>query len=237
MILALSVISICPMRSIAIDSLETSSAARERCVRALVLPHAAARLEERAIFSVEPTPTFTRCLEKLRARPGRPAEAAVKAERVLEALASGRATGLREAGALTSWGESRVTGCGKFNLGGGYRLIFSRRGGTVVPHFIGNHEECHRWLVTYRGLDLRPDRRMTPVARECALGEEDTSQGQQSSPAFPEIALSDRELRLVFAGLCGVEKSAAPEIGGSDCLPAWHRNSRSVAAENHKEEL
>ena len=172
-----------------------------------------------SIFFVEPTPQFTRCLEKLRARPGRPAAAAAKADRVLEALASGKATGLREAGSLTTWGESRVIGCSKFNLGGGYRLIFSRRGGTVIPHFMGNHEECHRWLMANRGLDLRPDRRVMPVARECALGQEDTSQEYQSSPAFPEINLSDHELRRVFAGLCGVVKSVTHEIGDIDCPP------------------
>jgi hypothetical protein len=145
--------------------------------------------------------------------------AAAKADRVLNAFVSGKATGLREAGSLTAWGESRVFGCKKFNLGGGYRLIFSRRGGTVMAHFVGNHEECHRWLMANRGLDLRPDRRVTPVARECAMGEEDTSQDYQSSPTLPEITLSDRELRLVFGGLCGVVKSVIPEPEDSDCPP------------------
>jgi hypothetical protein len=111
---------------------------------------------------------------------------------------------LREAGSLTSWGEKRVAGCGKFDLGGGYRLIFSRRGGTVVPHFIGNHEECHRWLMANRGLDLRPDRRAKPMGRGSFVGDEDTEEAYPPSPAIPEISLSDRELRRMFAGLCQV---------------------------------
>lgn len=111
---------------------------------------------------------------------------------------------LREAKALTVWGESRVAGCAKFNLGSGYRLIFSRRGGTIVPHFLGNHEECHRWLMANRGLDLRPDRRVAQVETGGSPEKEDTSQDFEQSPALPEITLSDRELRRVFAGLCGV---------------------------------
>lgn len=175
------------------------STAPGRCARATASPH----VGRPPVFAVEPTPAFTRCRERLRARPGRPAEAVAKADRVLESLASGKATDLREAGSLTTWGENRVGGCGKFNLGGGYRLVFSRRGGTVVPQFIGNHEECHRWLMTNRGLDLRPDRRATPAAVESVQDAEDAPRQEQSPPAFPELNLSDHELRRVFAALCG----------------------------------
>lgn len=135
---------------------------------------------------------------------------AAKADRLLEALASGRAAGLREAKSLTSWGESRVTGCAKFDLGSGYRLIFSRRGGTIVPHFLGNHEDCHRWLMANRGLDLRPGRH-TPAARKVSLDKEDTIQAVERSPAIPEITLYDSELRRVFAGICGVANSSPPQ--------------------------
>lgn len=168
-----------------------------------------------AIYRVESTPQFVRCLEKLRARPGRPAEAAAKADRVLLAFASGRASALREAGALTAWGERRVVGCGKFNLGGGYRLIYSRRGGTVVPQFVGNHEECHRWLSANRGLDLRPDRgvRSAPTAEGSTGSKEDELQEFQPSSDYPGITLSDRELRKVFAGLCGAASNPPSPTG------------------------
>ena len=163
--------------------------------------------------------------------------AASKADRVLEAFASGKATGLREAGSLTSWGESRVTGCGKFDLGGGYRMIFSRRGGTLMPQFLGNHEECHRWLMANRGLDIRPDRRTTPTVQESIENKEETSQEYQSSSTCQEITLSDRELRRVFAGMCGVVKSTAPEIGDVDCPPRGSEIAEALMQRTHKEEL
>ena len=155
------------------------------------------------ISRVERTATFRRHLEKHRSRPGRPAEAARKAEGILGTLAAESGLCPWEAGSLTRSGDARIPGCVKFELGGGYRLICRRRGGTLVALFIGNHEECHSWLRVYRGLDAAMDDFDQKPDVSAIAGREDDKLTFEPSPELPEAILTDRELRAVFRGLCG----------------------------------
>ena len=154
------------------------------------------------ISSVESTTTFRRLLGRHQRRPGRPAEAARKADQILSALAAGGGICPWEAGSLTRYGDARIPGCVKYELGGGYRLICRRRSGILIALFLGNHEECHSWLRSGGGLaeaeaeqaEVSPD-----YAGEREVLEED-SPIEQSPNA--ERKYTDRELRAVFAGLC-----------------------------------
>lgn len=151
------------------------------------------------IARVERTSGFQRVLAKLHTRPGRPAEAARKAERILAALAAGEGLCTWEAGALTRFGDARVPGCVKYELGGGYRLICRRAQATLVALYVGNHEECHSWLRVSRGLD-------TARGEACEFVGAETDADAEQAPGCPapveEREYTDRELRAVFAGLC-----------------------------------
>ncbi len=123
-----------------------------------------------------------------------------KAEQILSSLASADGLCPWEAGSLTRSGDARIPGCVKFELGGGYRLICRRRGGTLLALFIGNHEECHSWLRVYRGLEETGEVLIAPAPS----GEPDDHEaGQPDGQALrEEREYTDRELRAVFAGLC-----------------------------------
>ena len=154
------------------------------------------------ITSVKVTAPFQRFLERHRRRPGRPAEAAHKAERILTELAAGDALCPWEAGTLTRFGDARIPGCVKFELGGGYRLICQRRGGVLVALFLGNHEECHVWLRANTGfVEVAEEFEVAPAR----AGEPEDHEDQHAPESLPsaERAYTDRELRTVFAGLCG----------------------------------
>jgi hypothetical protein len=155
------------------------------------------------ITSVKVTAPFQRFLERHRRRPGRPAAAAHKAERILSELASGNELCPWEAGTLTRFGDARIPGCVKFELGGGYRLICQRRGGVLVALFLGNHEECHIWLRANTGLAAVAG---AIDAAPTMAGNLEVQEDKQTPESLPstERAFTDRELRTVFAGLCGV---------------------------------
>ncbi len=155
------------------------------------------------ITCVKVTASFQRFLERHRRRPGRPAEAAHKAERILSALAAGDELCPWEAGTLTRFGDARIRGCVKFELGGGYRLICHRRGGVLVALFLGNHEECHVWLRANTGIAEVAGEIQAAPTRAGEPEDYEDRQHAESSPSA-ERAYTDRELRTVFAGLCGV---------------------------------
>ena len=149
------------------------------------------------------TAPFQRLLERHRRRPGCPANAARKAEQILSTLAAGEGLCPWEAGSLTRWGDARIPGCVKYELGGGYRLICRRHGGTLAALFLGNHEECHTWLRDCRGQeDVAVD--ANPVSNTSAIpGQQEEDPPFEPSPNLPETTLTDSELRAVFRGLCG----------------------------------
>ena len=154
-----------------------------------------------AITRVERTVSFQRLLEKHRSSPGRPAEAARKAERILAAPAAGERLCPWEAGSLTRWGAARLPGCVKYELCGGYRLICRRRGATLLALFLGNHEECHSWLRVSRGFeDMVGEVAALPAQNR---EPEERVDKQPLAPSQPPAAreYSDGELRAVFAEL------------------------------------
>jgi hypothetical protein len=72
---------------------------------------------------------------------------AQKAIRIIERLTSGDFQNHRDAiGSHTKYGEKRIKGCRKYDLGCGYRLITLQRGETVFMPFLGTHDESQRWL-------------------------------------------------------------------------------------------
>lgn len=77
--------------------------------------------------------------------------ASQKANELLEALTRNGPPDLKKVGKLTGWGEKRIEGCIKYDLGSGFRMICFRRGETLFISYIGTHDDCHNWLDHYCG--------------------------------------------------------------------------------------
>lgn len=115
-----------------------------------------AREEEDGTFLIRRTPRFEKAIEGLRRLGGRSAAAAEKAEELLSLLLQTRQTDLTKAGRLTLNGEYRIKNCHKFDLGGGYRLVFLTKDEHLIILYIGTHDECFRWIDRHRDLVCEP---------------------------------------------------------------------------------
>jgi len=113
--------------------------------------------------------------------------------------------------------DVRIAGIRKFNLGGGYRLVYIKKGGHLVFLYVGTHDDCTCWIGNNRDID--PD-----VDRDCHLvipkteAEPDSSHSCPEPEAEPDYddllleSIDERTLRRIFSGLCGKPEEAA---GGS----------------------
>jgi putative component of toxin-antitoxin plasmid stabilization module len=101
---------------------------------------------------------FTKYLHKLRRAGGRSALAAEQAEAIMATLASAPGM-LKPVHRLTKFGERRIDGCHKYDLGAGYRLVYVKEEEHTVFLFVGTHDDCDRWLTNNAYLyDLQLDR-------------------------------------------------------------------------------
>ena len=58
----------------------------------------------------------------------------------------------------TNNGESRIRGCVKYDLGGGYRLVTVQTKNFVALCYVGSHDDVDRWLEANSGLTLSKGR-------------------------------------------------------------------------------
>jgi hypothetical protein len=153
-------------------------------------------------------PQFKKCLEKLRRAGGRAALAAAQVEEILATLALHDGIPPEQVHKRTTHGEHRIDGCQKFDLVGGYRLVYVKEREQYCLLFAGTHDECDRWLNHHK--------RLKPVEQQdntlCIVS--------QTAPAPPvslqkdpvwdwdyyEILLrqiDEKMLRRIFRGLYG----------------------------------
>lgn len=150
---------------------------------------------------------FERSLDQLKRAGGSGALAARRAEALIGELASSDGRAVPETCRLTRNGEARIRKCRKYDLGSGYRLVCIRWGSHLLLLYAGSHDDCDRWLERNRGLrpDAGPERLSAPPADRCAeplpVPAHDLGPGADDGPL--EGRLTERELRLVFRGLCG----------------------------------
>lgn len=97
-------------------------------------------------------PQFKKCLEKLHRAGGRAALAAVQVEEILATLALHDRIPPEKVHKRTTHGEHRIDGCQKFDLVGGYRLVYVKEGYQYCLLFAGTHDECDRWLNHHKRL-------------------------------------------------------------------------------------
>ena len=155
-------------------------------------------------------PDIHKSLDLLQRSDKKAALAATKAGEIIGRLQSGQ-NRLIEAGTVTKHGEARIKGVVKYDLGSGYRLITFKQGDTLYLLFVGNHDDCHRWIENNRELNRQAI--IEQIRQRCILPVENS--GCRPSPSFrdelpvllneteedslPDIA--EGELRRVFCGL------------------------------------
>jgi hypothetical protein len=139
--------------------------------------------------------------------------AADKAQAVIDRLRGGTRTPA-EIGSLTKHGEMRIRGVMKYDLGSGYRLITFRQEKDLFLLYVGNHDECHRWIENNRDLTVEQ------IKERCirlhvksdnpddALQEENDEAVTDPEEVDPLLELTEKDLRCIFCGL--VESVAAP---------------------------
>ena len=153
------------------------------------------------MIDVHRTDRFDRSLEKLRQDGGEAAMAADKAELLIREIAQGRSSSL-ERRWKTNNGEARIDGCRKFYIGRRYRLVCVKEDKQILLLLAGTHDDCDRWLERNRGASfgMEPMPTTIPSAPESAMSFA-VVDGVQEVEIHEEV--SQRELRLIFRGLCG----------------------------------
>jgi hypothetical protein len=151
---------------------------------------------------------FEKELEDLWKRGETGAVAAQKVNELLLALTRNGSPDLKKVWKLTGWGEKRIEGCLKYDLGDGFRVICFRRGETLFVSYIGDHDECHNWLDHYSG-------RHNWVAKEngttIPIQLADPAEGLETAPTDESFEddygdllterVDDKTLRKIFSGL------------------------------------
>ena len=149
------------------------------------------------------TERFDRCLQNLRQDGGDAAIAAEKAELLIREIAQGRSSSL-ERRWKTNNGEARIDGCRKFYIGHRYRLVCVKEDKQILLLLAGTHDDCDRWLERNRGASFGMGQIAIPSTPESAMSfaaVDSVTEVEVIEESHEE--LSQRELRLIFRGLCG----------------------------------
>ena len=64
---------------------------------------------------------------------------------------------------LTNHGEGRIKKAVKYDLGAGCRLVTMQDTGFVFLCYVGDHEDCEKWLESHRGLNVRAGEDCKPL--------------------------------------------------------------------------
>ena len=149
-----------------------------------------------------------KCLSKMRRAGGRAALAAQRVEEIIAALASNAGVQPQQINKMTRHGEARIDNCKKFDLVGGYRLVYVKEENHYFFLFAGTHDDCHHWLNNNRNLKPEPDGADMPLmvrqADDVALSADHNV--TECDLDYDDIVLKDideKMLRRVFRGLCG----------------------------------
>jgi mRNA-degrading endonuclease YafQ of YafQ-DinJ toxin-antitoxin module len=162
---------------------------------------------------------FEKELEALWKRGEKGETTAQKAEELIAALTRNGPPDLKKVWKLTGWGEKRIEGCLKYDLGDGYRVICFRRRETLFISYIGDHDECHNWLDHYSG-------RHNWVAKEngTTLSVQGTGLSDWRERELVDVdlgddfdnflgnQLDDKTLRKIFSGLAKNAKQPDPFV-------------------------
>ena len=155
-------------------------------------------------------PQLQKCLTKLRKAGGRAALAAERIEAIIATLASNDDVRPTQVNKLTRHGEARIDNCKKFDLVGGYRLVYVREENHYFFLFAGTHDDCDRWLNNNRHLKPEINGETTPLLVSPAAEVETASVpgATEDDSDYDDIVMQnidEKMLRRIFRGLCGEE--------------------------------
>ena len=160
-----------------------------------------------AVF-IHREPQLHKCLTKMRRAGGRAALAAERIEEIITALASNDCVRPQQVNKLTRHGEARIENCQKFDLVGGYRLVYVKEDNHYFFLFAGTHDDCDRWLNNNR--NLKPEPNGTEMPLMVRQADAVTLSPDHSATAcdmdYDELLMQnidEKMLRRVFRGLCG----------------------------------
>jgi hypothetical protein len=152
--------------------------------------------------------SFRRSLDTLARGDKIASHAAIRADEIIEKLASDDDQAIEIVSRRTKHGELRINGCRKYNLGGGYRLVCVKQKGHLVATYVGCHDDCNRWIENNRGfeLELPSISDHLPASENRESNRLRNSESEESEPDYDDILMAkidQKILRQVFCGLCG----------------------------------
>jgi hypothetical protein len=153
-------------------------------------------------------PQLQKCLDKLLRAGGRAALAAQRTEEIISTLVANACLKPEEVNKHTRHGEARIEKCKKFDLVGGYRLVYIKKEQHYFFLFAGTHDDCDHWLNNHK--HLRPSINCVCTTGIKSSVEENKPLAEQRGVEFDldydEILMQqidEKMLRRVFRGLCG----------------------------------
>ena len=155
-------------------------------------------------------PQLHKCLSKMCRAGGRAALAAARIEEIIATLAANAGVQPHQVNKMTRHGEARIENCKKFDLVGGYRLVYVREENHYFFLFAGTHDDCDHWLNNNK--HRKPEITADPTPLMTRQPEDVVpapSQGATESDSdYDDIVMQqidEKMLRRIFRGLCGDE--------------------------------
>lgn len=163
---------------------------------------------------------FEKELESLQKSGEKASAAARKAEGIIVILTQRGCPDLKRAGRLTGWGEHRVDGCIKYDLGDGFRMICFKRGDHFYFSYVGTHDDCHRWLNRNRSRHNRVGKReaATTVVEKKKPEKKPFQENREEEWDYDEQLMArvdEKVLRKIFGGICGKRYLNVSKVGGA----------------------
>ena len=158
------------------------------------------------IYYIHRDPKFDKCLNMLREKGGTALIAVKKSEEIINRIITKRREHSHKIGKQTKNGELRIKHCIKYDLGNGYRLICIRKGSHLTFSFVGNHDDCSRWIERKKGIKYDIDNNYNNML----LTKENTSMNFESVEEIDLVEeyeenimkrVNDKILRTIFSGL------------------------------------
>lgn len=158
------------------------------------------------LYYIHRDPKFDKCLNMLRERGGTALIAVKKSEEIINRMITKGREHSHKIGKLTKNGELRIKHCIKYDLGNGYRLICIRKGYHLTYLFVGNHDDCSRWIERKKGIKYEIDNNYNNMLLTKENMSMDFESVEEIDPAeaYEENIMkrvNDKILRTIFCGL------------------------------------
>jgi len=150
---------------------------------------------------------FRRRLDILKRGDKKSSMAAERAQELIRKLFEEDLEFLEETYNRTKHGELRIDKCRKYDLGSGFRLICVEHDEDLFITYVGDHDDCHRWIENNRRFE--PEVNELREENLLSEGDEDGNEPTMSKDSedmdYDDILMKqidDNLLREIFCGFC-----------------------------------